>query len=391
MLDNPEITSVAGAPLEDELAEFARELGFDSCRVARCETPRHAEAFRSWISEGAAGEMQWMERGEAKRCDPQLVLPGAKSVIVLALGYWQGENAQPAGGGRIARYAWGDDYHDVIERKLKQIDAFLRTRGGVQKYYVDTGPILERDFAAEAGTGWHGKSTMLIDRQLGTWFFLAEILTTLELPPDTAQAARCGTCTRCITACPTGAITEPHRLDARRCISYLTIELKGSIPLEFRPLIGDRIYGCDTCLEVCPWNRFAATARETAFAARPAVTGMQLRDYLALTDQTFRTLFRGSPIKRIKRRGLLRNVCVALGNVGTLEDLPALECAARDPEPLIAEHAKWAIGRIAMRTSGSATTFDCSDAAQSAGRARQPVAARALNKARKGNRVPSLQ
>ena len=180
-----------------------------------------------------------MARSEGKRCDPQSVLPGARSVIVLALNYWQGDRPPPdqsAATGRIARYAWGDDYHELISRKLDQIDAFLQTRGGSQKCYVDTGPILERDYAAEAGIGWHGKSTMLFDAKLGTWFFLAEILTTLELPPDPPQPARCGTCTRCITACPTGAITAPHHLDARRCISYLTIELKGAIPLELRPL-----------------------------------------------------------------------------------------------------------------------------------------------------------
>jgi len=217
--------------------------------------------------------------------------------------------------------------------------------------------MLERDHAAEAGVGWHGKSTMLVDQQLGTWFFLAEILTTLELTPDAPQAARCGSCTRCITACPTGAITEAHRLDARRCISYLTIESKGSIPLALRPLIGDRIYGCDTCLDVCPWNRFAAVSREAAFAARPATAAMQLRDYLALDDAAFRTLFRGSPIKRIKRRGLLRNVCVALGNVGTEEDLPALERARRDAEPLIAEHAAWAIDQIRGRIGTASVAF----------------------------------
>ena len=189
---------------------------------------------------------------------------------------------------------------------------------------------------------------MLIDPQLGTWFFLAEILTTLELPADEPQRSRCGTCVRCITACPTGAITEAHRLDARRCISYLTIELKGSIPLELRPLIGDRIYGCDDCLDACPWNRFASVSREAAFAAGPA-TQMSLRDYLALDDTQFRALFRRSPIKRIKRRGFLRNVCVALGNVGTRGDLPALRRAALDPEPLIAEHATWAVNRILER------------------------------------------
>ena len=264
--------------------------------------------------------MQWMERSEEKRSDPQLVLPGARSVIVLALNYWQGAE-ESREKGRIARYAWGDDYHDLIEQKLTIIDELLREHGGIQKCYVDTGPVLERDYAAEAGIGWHGKSTMLINEQLGTWFFLAEILTTLELAPDPPQRDRCGTCTRCITACPTGAITEAHRLDARRCISYLTIELKGSIPLELRPLIGDRIYGCDDCLDACPWNRFARASNEIAFSARPAVAQMQLRDFLQLDEAAFRALFRNSPIRRIKRRGFLRNVCVALGNVGTEDDL----------------------------------------------------------------------
>jgi epoxyqueuosine reductase len=334
--------------LKWQIVERARALGFDSCRIAAAAPPRHGEEFRAWLRAGAEGEMDWLSRGEEKRCDPQQVLPGARSFIVVAMNYWQGERITPRESGRIARYAWGEDYHDVMRSKLEQLDAFLADRGGVQKCYVDTGPVLERDHAAEAGTGWHGKSTMLVDPKLGTWFFLAEILTTLELPVDLPQAERCGSCRRCITACPTGAITEPHRLDARRCISYLTIELKGSIPLELRPLIGDRIYGCDDCLDACPWNRFASVSREAAFAAGPAI-GMPLRDYLALDDAKFRELFRRSPIKRIKRRGFLRNVCVALGNVGTHADLPALEAAALDPEPLIAEHAAWAIERILTR------------------------------------------
>ena len=340
--------AAAGAELKRELIARAEALGFEACRIAPARAPRYAAEFRDWLRTGAAGEMAWLERGEEKRADPSLVLPGARSVIVLALNYWQGETASPPRG-RIARYAWGADYHDVMLEKLRKLDEFLQESRGVQKCYVDTGPVLERDFAAEAGVGWHGKSTMLVDPQLGTWFFLGEILTTLELPADAPQPTRCGSCTRCITACPTGAITDAHHLDARRCISYLTIELKGSIPLEFRPLIGDRIYGCDTCLDVCPWNRFAAVSREAAFSARPAVGAMQLRDFLALDDEQFRTLFRCSPIKRIKRRGLLRNVCVALGNVGTADDLPALQRAAADPEPLIAEHAAWAIDRIRHR------------------------------------------
>ncbi len=354
--------TAAASTAKDDLIAQAAALGFDSCRIAKAEAPRHAGEFRRWLKDGAAGEMQWMERGAEKRCDLQQVLPGARSVIVVALNYWQGNNAAPceeapeeAAKGKVARYAWGADYHDLMLRRLEQLSMFLSELGGTQRCYVDTGPVLERDHAAEAGIGWHGKSTMLIDPKLGTWFFLGEILTTLDLPADAPQVARCGSCTRCITACPTGAITAAHRLDARRCISYLTIELKGSIPLELRPLIGDRIYGCDDCLAACPWNRFAAVSREAAFAAQPAV-GMVLREYLALDDAQFREIFRGSPIKRIKRRGFLRNVCVALGNVGNAGDLPALERAARDIEPLIAEHASWAIGEIRRRgrvTTGS--------------------------------------
>ncbi len=335
------------AELKKALVARAREIGFDDCRIAPAEAPAHAAALREWLDTGAAADMDWIERGSAKRADPQLVLAGAKSVVVLAMNYWQGGTM--GNQGRIARYAWGDDYHELMERKLEELNLFLEAAGGRQRSYVDTGPVLERDFAAAAGLGWHGKSTMLLNRSLGTWFFLAEIFTTLELPPDSPQPARCGSCTSCIDACPTGAITAPHRLDARRCISYLTIELKGSIPLELRPLIGDRIYGCDDCLDACPWNRFAQIAREGAFAARPAVSQMALRDFLALDETKFREMFRGSPIKRIKRRGLLRNVCVALGNVGTEIDLPALERAAQDPEPLIAEHAQWALARLRAR------------------------------------------
>jgi len=345
------------AELKQSLVDFARGLGFDSCRVAVCAPPAHADQFDDWLSAGAHGEMKYMARGEGKRRDPQKVLRGAKSVIVLALNYfhsepeWRLADAKKTGArGRIARYAWGDDYHNVIEAKLEKIDNFLREFGGAQKCYVDTGPILERDYAATAGIGWHGKSTMLIDGKLGTWFFLAEILTTLELPPDEPARDRCGTCQRCIKACPTGAITAPHKLDARRCISYLTIELRSSIPVEFRPLIGDRIFGCDDCLDACPWNRFAKISNESAFAARSTIN-MPLRDFLKLNDAEFRSLFRNSPIKRIKRRGFLRNVCVALGNVGTSEDLPALERAAHDSEGLIVEHAAWAIERIRGRAT----------------------------------------
>lgn len=364
--------------MKTELAALASTLGFDLCRVARAQPPPHAAEFRAWLAEGYAGDMTWLERNADRRTDPEVVLPGVRSVVVLGMSYFQesGVGSQesekttrpmlpltadsdpltPPSRGRIARYAWGDDYHDVIEKKLRVLDEWLTERGGRQRCYVDTGPVLERDFAALAGAGWHGKSTMLIHPRLGTWFFLAEILTTLEIPVDEPLPDRCGRCTRCIDACPTAAITAPHQLDARRCISYLTIEHKGAIPEELRPLIGDRIYGCDDCLTACPWNRFAQAGRETAFAAREFVHGWTLRDFLALDDDGFRALFKKSPIKRIKRRGFLRNVCVALGNVGTVDDLPALERAAFDPEPLIAEHASWAIVRVRIRCLVASST-----------------------------------
>jgi epoxyqueuosine reductase len=348
---------ISGQELKAQLVSFAQQIGFDSCRLAVCTEPEHTTEFREWLREGAHGEMNYMQRGEEKRCDLQKILPGARSIVVLALNYFQGQEArrsETAATGRIARYAWGNDYHDVMGAKLDKIDKFLRGFGGQQKCYVDTGPILERDHAAQAGIGWHGKSTMLISKRLGTWFFLAEVLTTLELPPDEPGPDRCGTCERCIKACPTGAITTPHRLDARRCISYLTIELKGPIPLKLREAIGDRIFGCDDCLDACPWNRFAQASRKTAFSARRSTTGMSLREYLELSDAEFRALFKNSPIKRIKRRGFLRNVCVALGNVGDISDLPTLERAAAEPEPLIAEHAGWAIERIRERCKKAA-------------------------------------
>jgi len=342
--------------VKEEFARFAHQLGFDVCRIAACVAPPHAAEFRAWLADGRAGEMAWLARNEPRRTDPQQVLPGARSVIVLGMNYWndEGRMTKAETRGRIAHYAWGDDYHEVIEKKLRTLDEWLVTRGGRQRCYVDTGPVLERDMAALAGAGWQGKSTMLIHPKFGTWLFLAEILTTLDFAPDPPMADHCGKCTRCITACPTAAITAPRQLDARRCISYLTIENKGAIPEEFRAAMGDRIYGCDDCLTACPWNRFAQTSHESAFAAREYVHGWLLRDFLALDDEGFRRLFRKSPIKRIKRRGFLRNVCVALGNIGAREDLPALEKAAHDPEPLIAEHAQWAIARLRAREPSGA-------------------------------------
>ena len=307
--------------------------------------------------------MAWLARNADRRTEPQQVLPEARSVVVLAASY-SGEvkNLSKCGAaktGEIARYARHDDYHDVLAGPLKELTRFIDELGGAgtrSLWYVDTGPILERDLAQRAGLGFIGKHTNLIGRKLGNWFFLAEILTTLELEPDTPEKNRCGTCTRCITACPTEAIVAPFQLDARRCISYLTIELKGSIPVEFRPAIGNRIYGCDDCLAACPWNKFASEGRLMKQHARTDLAAPDLLQLLALDDASFKQHFAGTPMLRTKRRGILRNVCVALGNVGEAGALPALERAGRDPEPLIAEHARWAIEQIEKRTGKAGYT-----------------------------------
>ncbi len=254
-------------------------------------------------------------------------------------------------GAVVARYARFDDYHETLWERLNALLAFIQAFApdANGKVYCDTGPITERDLAMRAGLGWIGKHTSLISRHLGNWFFLGEILLDIALPPDAPETTHCGTCTRCLPACPTGAITAPYELDARRCISYLTIELKGSIPVELRPLIGARIYGCDDCLAACPWNKFAVRSQDPAVAPRADLTTPDLLELLALDDDAFRAKFRHSPLRRTKRRGLLRNVCVALGNLGDPHALPALRSAAEhDPEPLVREHAAWAVAQIAL-------------------------------------------
>jgi epoxyqueuosine reductase len=325
----------------------ARELGLDACGITSADPARHADFYRQWTADGKAGEMAWLAREPERRADPARVLPGARSIIVAGLNYWQ---PQPAGRGRIARYALGDDYHDILLGRLSALAAEITASGAAAKVYVDTGPVLEKPLAGRAGLGWQGKSTMLINTRLGPWLVLGEILTTLELAPDAPTPDHCGKCTRCLDACPTRAITAPYQLDARRCIAYLTIELKGAIPEEMRPLIGDRVYGCDECLDVCPWNRFAQTTREARFLA-PArdASRDELHALLEITPQEFKRRFARSPILRVKRRGLVRNVCVVLGNIGTPADLPALRRAEYHDEPLVREHASWAVRQIEAR------------------------------------------
>ncbi|MEM6823343.1 MAG: tRNA epoxyqueuosine(34) reductase QueG [Verrucomicrobiota bacterium] len=327
------------------LREKAKELGFDVCRIARVQVPPYADYFEEWVSLGQAGEMgSWLARDPDKRMDPQKLMPEAESLIVLGLNYYQNEEPRR---GRIAKYALGRDYHDLITDKLKALDIWMQELGGIQRKAVDTSAILEKPAAVLAGIGWQGKSTILIHKKWGTWLFLAEILTTLEFPADAEEKDRCGSCTRCIDICPTRAITAPYQLDARRCISYLTIEHKGSIPVEFRTAIGDHLYGCDDCLDVCPWNRWARKTEEPELAA---ICRPDLREMLIWDDARFRKEFRGTPIFRLKRNRWLRNISVVLGNIGDQEDLAALIQASQDEDSLVREHATWAIEQIRDRT-----------------------------------------
>jgi epoxyqueuosine reductase len=345
--------------MKEAIRARALELGFDDCRFTSARAPASAAHFDRWIQSGQHGTMGYLARNAQKRMNPQMVLSGAATMVCVALNYGPArspgaecskQNTGAPGTGVVARYARHMDYHELMGDRLTQLSAFMDSQGTAHTrslWYVDTGPILERDFAQRAGLGFVGKHTNLISRQLGNWILLGEILTTLELEPDDAEKNRCGTCTRCLSACPTEAITAPFQLDARRCISYLTIEHKGAIPQELRPALGNRIFGCDDCLEVCPWNRFAAEARALAPYRRDDLQSPDLLALLSLDAAAFRQRFRGTPIERSKRRGLLRNVCVALGNTAGKEALPALETASADPEPLIAEHAQWAMTRIA--------------------------------------------
>ena len=344
--------------MKGSIRQRALELGFDDCRFTTAAAPVNADKFQNWLAGKRHGEMTWLERTASKRVDPQKILPDAKSIICLAANYGPKTddlspstlNSQPSTG-LIARYARFTDYHIVLGERLKTLSAFVNQLAGNRTrslWYVDTGPLLERDFAQRAGLGFIGKHTNVISRQFGNWILLGEIITTLELEPDAPAKNHCGKCSRCITACPTNAITAPFQLDARRCISYLTIELKGPIPVELRPAVGNRIFGCDDCLAACPWNRFAREGKMMKTHAHPELTAPDLVELLQLDEAGFKSRFAGTPILRTKRRGLLRNVCVALGNMGDKSALPALQKAVEDSEPLIAGHARWAMEQIQL-------------------------------------------
>ena len=338
--------------LSERIKAYAHQVGFDLIGITPATASPNGQAYTDWIAQGFAGEMGYLERGVEKRQHPDYVLPGVRSLIVVAMNYRCPDaeaipDDQPRG--KIAQYARGLDYHDVMKEKLLAVLEFTQREANepVQgKVYVDTGPILERDFAARAGLGWYGKHTNLIHKRMGSWLLLGEVLVDIELDYDRPATAHCGTCTLCLEACPTEAIIAPYVVDARKCISYHTIELKGPIPDAYRSMMGNRIFGCDDCQDVCPWNRRAPVTQESTFLPRPWTELPGLIELLQLTPETFRTYFKGSPIKRSKRRGLLRNTAVALGNTKDPNAVPVLIKALHDEEPLVRSHVAWALGQI---------------------------------------------
>jgi epoxyqueuosine reductase len=343
--------------LEIRIKEQAHSLGFELAGIAPAGEADGFEHLQDWLAQGFAGEMDYMRRHADARAHPESILPGVRSVVMVGINYKteadpQESAAASASLGRIARYAGGLDYHDVLRFRLKSLLAWIQAEvpGAHGRAVVDTAPLLERDFARRAGLGWFGKNTMLLHRRLGSYFLLGALLLDLPLSADEPFAtAHCGSCRRCLDACPTEAFTGPYQLDARRCISYLTIELRGSIVEELRTGMGDWIFGCDVCQEVCPWNRKAPLGVETSL--QPGVTGLQvdLLELLKLTDEEFRTRFRHTPLWRSGRSGLLRNAAIALGNIGGAHALPVLEWVRADREELIREAAEWAIGQIRQR------------------------------------------
>ncbi|HEY3949681.1 tRNA epoxyqueuosine(34) reductase QueG [Phenylobacterium sp.] len=337
---------------ESQIRAEALRLGFDLCRFTRVDEAWNAGArLAEYVAAGRHGEMAWLAETAERRAHPQAMWADARAAIVLGMNYGPDHDplailSEPAKGA-ISVYAQGDDYHELIKGRLKQLGGWLQARfGGALKVFVDTAPLLEKPLAERAGLGWQGKHTNLVSQAFGSWLFLGSILTTLELSPDPAEANHCGTCHACLDICPTDAFPAPYQLDARRCISYLTIELKGAIPREFRAALGNRIYGCDDCLAVCPWNKFAETAREAAFHARDVLRAPALAELARLDDAAFRALFAKSPVKRIGRDRFVRNVLYAIGNSGEPVLAAEAERSLDDPSPVVRGAAVWALWRL---------------------------------------------
>jgi epoxyqueuosine reductase len=346
--------------LSSQIKQAAQRLGFELVGISPVKVPPHEQSFAQWLRQGLAGELDYMKRTEALRRDPQELVPWAISIISAGMNYYKSmprPSPSREAQGWVSRYAWGDDYHDVLKRKLDLLLGQIHEMAGcaVQgRAFVDSGPVLEREFAGVAGLGWIGKNTHLISPKKGSWFFLGELFVDLPLAYDRPMRDRCGQCDLCLRACPTNAFVGPYVLDARRCLSYLTIELKGWMPRQLRPLLGNHIFGCDICQEVCPYNVKARETAEAAFGPRPGLYAPQLIPLLSLTAAEFRARFRGSPILRAKRRGFLRNVAVALGNIKDQTAIPALIHALDDEEPLVRGHAAWALGEIGTQAALSA-------------------------------------
>jgi len=341
------------AAIKTAIREEALRLGFDAVGFAPAGLAAEARAnLAQFIAQGYHGEMSWLAARADERGDPQALWPEAKTVAVLGLNY--GPEEDPLAPlarkteGDISVYAHGRDYHDIVKSRLKALARTIAARWpGELKVFVDTAPVMEKPLAARAGLGWQGKHTNLVSRQWGSWLFLGEIYLSLDLPPDEAESDHCGQCSRCLDVCPTQAFPAPYRLDARRCISYLTIEHKGHIDAELRPLMGNRIYGCDDCLAVCPWNKFARVTREPGFAPRETLTAPRLAELAALDDRAFRALFSGSPVKRIGRDRFVRNVLIAIGNSDAGELIPVVQARLDDTSPLVRAMAVWALARLA--------------------------------------------
>ncbi len=362
----PAIT-VASGRLKQSIKDEASRLGFTLAGFTSPEPPPHLSAFGAWLDRGRHAGMTYLAgaASRARRADPLSIMADCKSILVLAAPYSNPAVPRPGPSarksktaGRIAAYAWGEDYHAVFRARLHQIVRYVEHEVGhpvASRWYTDTGPILERDLAQRAGLGWIGKNTCLINPRQGSYFLLAEILLDLDLETDTPFATdHCGTCTRCIQACPTGCILPDRTLDAGRCISYLTIELRDDIPVQLRPMLGNWVFGCDVCQIVCPWNRFAQPEGDSAFRPRSDLTEPDLIQEMGLDQEDFALRFRGSPVKRAKRAGYLRNVAVALGNSGDARALPLLKGGLQDSDELVRRHASWAAARISRQADASA-------------------------------------
>ncbi len=347
------------AALAARAKALALEAGFDLAGLARADAPPELSFFAEWVARGFAGEMAYLSSQVAKRSDLRAAFPWARSVLCVGLQYdtpHPYSTAAPADRGWISRYAWGDDYHDVMKAMLDRVVERLRAEAGPfeARAYVDTGPLAEKAWAAAAGLGAWGKNGCLLHPEHGSWFFLGEIVTDLDLPGDAPRPDLCGSCTACLEACPTGALVAPYVLDATRCISYLTIEVKGAMPGGRREGVGRHVFGCDICQDVCPWNRKRRHRGGAAFEPWPGAEAPDLAELAGLGEEAFRERFRGSPVKRAKRRGLLRNVAVAAGNAGGASHRPLLERLAGDDDPVVREHAAWGLRRLDERLSSGA-------------------------------------